>query len=158
VLRWNDEKGFGFVELEGGEALFVHVSALPYDEKHKGLVPGARVELAVVQGTEGRNKGDQVTGPDGGPLPEPADDAFTPQRQRGRDDFRGKRDRDGEGFAGRRADRGRFPGRGHFGRDDRARGRRGQTGGRQSYRLAGDDDDGGEPASKLTKFNEDEDT
>jgi len=52
-VKWfNDSKGFGFIEQEGGKDLFVHHSAIQ-GEGFKTLVEGERVSFDVVQGTKG---------------------------------------------------------------------------------------------------------
>ena len=52
-VKWfNDSKGFGFFEQEGGKDLFVHHSAIQ-GEGFKTLVEGERVSFDVVQGTKG---------------------------------------------------------------------------------------------------------
>jgi len=52
-VKWfNDSKGFGFIEQEGGKDLFVHHSAIQ-GEGFKSLVEGDRVSFDVVQGAKG---------------------------------------------------------------------------------------------------------
>jgi CspA family cold shock protein len=52
-VKWfNDSKGFGFIEQEGGKDLFVHHSAIQ-GEGFKSLAEGDRVSFDVVQGTKG---------------------------------------------------------------------------------------------------------
>ena len=52
-VKWfNDSKGFGFIEQEGGKDLFVHHSAIQ-GEGFKSLAEGDRVSLEVVQGPKG---------------------------------------------------------------------------------------------------------
>ena len=52
-VKWfNDAKGYGFIELEGGEDVFVHFSAITMDG-YKSLTEGQRVEFEVVQGPKG---------------------------------------------------------------------------------------------------------
>jgi cold shock protein len=54
-VKWfNDSKGFGFIEQEGGKDLFVHHSAIQgQGEAFKSLAEGDRVSFDVVQGTKG---------------------------------------------------------------------------------------------------------
>jgi CspA family cold shock protein len=52
-VKWfNDSKGFGFIEQEGGKDLFVHHSAIQ-GEGFKSLAEGDRVSFSVVQGAKG---------------------------------------------------------------------------------------------------------
>jgi CspA family cold shock protein len=53
TVKWfNSEKGFGFIEVEGGNDVFVHFSAIVGDG-YKSLEEGQRVEFNVVQGNRG---------------------------------------------------------------------------------------------------------
>ncbi len=53
VVKWfNDSKGFGFIEQENGEDVFVHFSAIQ-GEGFKTLKEGQEVSFDVVQGTKG---------------------------------------------------------------------------------------------------------
>ena len=52
-VKWfNDSKGYGFIEQEGGDDVFVHYSAVQ-GEGFKTLVEGQEVEFEVVQGPKG---------------------------------------------------------------------------------------------------------
>jgi CspA family cold shock protein len=52
-VKWfNSEKGFGFIEVEGGDDVFVHFSAIT-GNGFKTLEEGQRVEFNVVQGNRG---------------------------------------------------------------------------------------------------------
>ncbi|MBL0388240.1 cold-shock protein [Tumebacillus sp. ITR2] len=52
-VKWfNAEKGFGFIEVEGGSDVFVHFSAIQGDG-FKTLDEGQRVQFNVVQGNRG---------------------------------------------------------------------------------------------------------
>lgn len=52
-VKWfNDSKGYGFIEQEGGEDVFVHFSAIKA-EGFKSLAEGQQVEFEVVQGPKG---------------------------------------------------------------------------------------------------------
>ncbi|MFD0615975.1 MULTISPECIES: cold-shock protein [Paenibacillus] len=53
TVKWfNAEKGFGFIEVEGGNDVFVHFSAIQGDG-FKTLEEGQKVEFNVVQGNRG---------------------------------------------------------------------------------------------------------
>ena len=53
TVKWfNAEKGFGFIEQEGGEDVFVHFSAIQ-TEGFKTLEEGEEVEFEVVEGEKG---------------------------------------------------------------------------------------------------------
>ena len=53
TVKWfSNEKGYGFIEREEGEDVFVHFSAISMDG-YKSLTEGQRVEFDVVQGTKG---------------------------------------------------------------------------------------------------------
>ena len=52
-VKWfNDAKGYGFIEQEGGEDVFVHFSAIQMDG-FKTLAEGQVVEFEVQQGDKG---------------------------------------------------------------------------------------------------------
>lgn len=52
-VKWfNDSKGFGFIEQESGNDLFVHHSAIQ-GEGFKSLAEGDLVTFDVVQGAKG---------------------------------------------------------------------------------------------------------
>jgi CspA family cold shock protein len=52
-VKWfNAEKGFGFIEREGGDDVFVHFSAIKM-EGYKSLEEGQRVEFDITNGQRG---------------------------------------------------------------------------------------------------------
>jgi CspA family cold shock protein len=52
-VKWfNDSKGYGFIEQEAGEDVFVHYSAIQ-EEGFKTLKEGQEVEFEVVEGPKG---------------------------------------------------------------------------------------------------------
>ncbi|MDX8404012.1 MAG: cold-shock protein [Mariprofundaceae bacterium] len=54
TVKWfNDEKGFGFIEQEGGKDVFVHFSAIVETGGRKSLHEGQKVTLEVTQGEKG---------------------------------------------------------------------------------------------------------
>jgi len=53
TVKWfNDDKGFGFIEREGGPDVFVHHSAIQM-EGFKTLKEGQAVSMEVTQGEKG---------------------------------------------------------------------------------------------------------
>jgi CspA family cold shock protein len=53
TVKWfNDSKGYGFIQREGGADVFVHYRAIR-GEGHRSLVEGQQVEYSIVQGQKG---------------------------------------------------------------------------------------------------------
>ena len=53
TVKWfSNEKGYGFIEREGGDDLFVHFSEIAMDG-YKTLVQGQLVEFEVTEGDKG---------------------------------------------------------------------------------------------------------
>lgn len=53
VIKWfNEKKGFGFIQREGGDDVFVHFSAIQ-SEGFKTLHEGDRVTFEIVTGDKG---------------------------------------------------------------------------------------------------------
>jgi len=52
-VKWfNDQKGFGFLAVEGGKDVFVHHSAIQA-QGYRTLAEGDRVEFTLEQGAKG---------------------------------------------------------------------------------------------------------
>ncbi len=52
-VKWfNDNKGFGFIEQENGQDVFVHYSAIS-GEGYKSLAEGQVVEFDLTEGAKG---------------------------------------------------------------------------------------------------------
>ncbi|MBK7906069.1 MAG: cold-shock protein [Gemmatimonadetes bacterium] len=53
TVKWfNDAKGFGFIQREGGPDVFVHFSAIQ-SQGFKSLAEGDKVEFEIVDGQKG---------------------------------------------------------------------------------------------------------
>ncbi len=53
TVKWfSNEKGYGFIEREEGDDVFVHFSAINMDG-YKTLTEGQKVEFEIVQGDKG---------------------------------------------------------------------------------------------------------
>lgn len=53
-VKWfSDEKGYGFIEAEGGEDLFVHYSEIT-GEGFRTLQEGSEVEFDIIEGQKGK--------------------------------------------------------------------------------------------------------
>jgi CspA family cold shock protein len=53
TVKWfNNEKGYGFIAVDGGEDVFVHFSSIEMDG-YKSLEDGQRVEFEITQGQKG---------------------------------------------------------------------------------------------------------
>jgi len=52
-VKWfNDSKGYGFIEQEGGRDIFVHYTAIEGDG-FKSLAEGQQVEFEITEGAKG---------------------------------------------------------------------------------------------------------
>jgi CspA family cold shock protein len=52
-VKWfNDSKGYGFIEQEGGKDIFVHYTAIQGDG-FKSLAEGQKVEFEITEGAKG---------------------------------------------------------------------------------------------------------
>ncbi len=52
-VKWfNDSKGYGFIEQEGGKDIFVHYTAIEGDG-FKSLAEGQKVEFEITEGAKG---------------------------------------------------------------------------------------------------------
>jgi len=61
VVKWfNASKGYGFIQRQSGEDIFVHFSAIQADG-YKSLPEGAAVEFEVKQGPKGLQADKVVT-------------------------------------------------------------------------------------------------
>ena len=59
-VKWfNSEKGYGFIEMEGGDDVFVHFSAIAEDG-YKSLEEGQKVEFDIVEGDRGEQAANVV--------------------------------------------------------------------------------------------------
>jgi CspA family cold shock protein len=60
TVKWfNSSKGFGFIQREQGDDVFVHFSSIR-GEGFKSLSDGAKVEFTVTQGQKGPQAEDVV--------------------------------------------------------------------------------------------------
>lgn len=61
VVKWfNAAKGYGFIQRESGEDVFVHFSAIQ-SSGYRSLDEGAKVQFAVKQGPKGLQAEDVTT-------------------------------------------------------------------------------------------------
>ena len=53
IVKWfNDSKGFGFIQRNSGDDIFVHFRAIQGDG-YRSLKDGEKVEFSVVEGDKG---------------------------------------------------------------------------------------------------------
>eukprot|EP00922_Rhytidocystis_sp_ex-Travisia-forbesii_P051419 GHVS01076314.1.p1 GENE.GHVS01076314.1~~GHVS01076314.1.p1 ORF type:complete len:108 (-),score=9.87 GHVS01076314.1:395-718(-) len=63
--KWfNSQKGFGFIQLDNGEEVFVHQSEI-YATGFRSLAEGEQIECEVITDDTGKKKAIKVTGPNG---------------------------------------------------------------------------------------------
>ena len=61
TVKWfNSEKGFGFIERENGNDVFVHFSGIA-GEGYKSLEEGQKVDFNITEGQRGEQAVDVVT-------------------------------------------------------------------------------------------------
>ncbi|MDF2940400.1 MAG: cspA1 [Gammaproteobacteria bacterium] len=60
TVKWfNSSKGFGFIQQEGGDDIFVHYKNIRGDG-YRSLEEGQKVEFGVIQGQKGLQADDVV--------------------------------------------------------------------------------------------------
>lgn len=53
-VKWfNPKKGYGFIEYDGNDNIFVHFSAIQSQEEFKTLNQGEKVQFEIVDGARG---------------------------------------------------------------------------------------------------------
>ncbi|GAA0732563.1 cold-shock protein [Clostridium oceanicum] len=54
TVKWfNSEKGYGFIQVEGENDVFVHYTAIQSDAARKNLEEGEKVQFEVEKGPKG---------------------------------------------------------------------------------------------------------
>ena len=80
LTKWNDDRGFGFVELpQTHEAIFVHISAFPKDGTRPRI--GETISFEVRCGTDGRKRAEAVARPRGRSVTRDRTDASTERKR-----------------------------------------------------------------------------
>lgn len=60
-VKWfSSQKGYGFIECEDGQDVFVHFSAIQGEEGYKSLEEGQKVQFEIVAGEKGPQAKDVV--------------------------------------------------------------------------------------------------
>ncbi len=61
-VKWfNNSKGYGFIEREGGEDVFVHFSSIRDEGKFRTLDEGQRVDFLITKSEKGLQASDVIT-------------------------------------------------------------------------------------------------
>jgi len=61
TVKWfNNSKGFGFIEREQGDDVFVHYSSIRDDGGFRTLAEGQKVEFSITEGQKGLQANDVI--------------------------------------------------------------------------------------------------
>lgn len=79
LARWNEDRGFGFITPgQGGDDLFVHISAFPRDGARPQV--GELISFDIEAGTDGKKRAVRVMRPGGQTRPQRARRDASPRR------------------------------------------------------------------------------
>lgn len=82
LLKWNDERGFGFIALpHGGPELFVHISAFPRDGTRPAI--GELISFEIASASDGKQRATGVQRPRRSPDPRSPDPRRSDPRRSG---------------------------------------------------------------------------